>query len=164
MFSDGDLDMEAMEGQYKREAPTQMITGKMARLVDWNCDVLQRLLRQVVAHRVATASAHSDTTTNHDEELLKSKKKGKTVIDEVVEIIHLPKFDSKVAANEVDSNSVELPPEALKQLRDFVEKICSMYRDNPFHNFEHARYVKLHYFRTSCSCRRYDSQHLVFHA
>jgi len=67
-----------------------------------------------------------------------------TVLDEVTEIITLPTFDEETAAGEqVDPETVELGDEVTKQLRHYVTSIASMYRDNPFHNFEHACHVQM---------------------
>jgi hypothetical protein len=40
-------------------------------------------------------------------------------------------------------HDVELSPTVADQLHDYVQEIASMYRDNPFHNYEHASHVTL---------------------
>jgi hypothetical protein len=62
----------------------------MTRLIDWNVDVLLRLLKLIAAARSGPRSkprAEPVTQT--------SSKTGETVIDEVIDIIALPKFDAK---------------------------------------------------------------------
>jgi class 3 adenylate cyclase len=109
------------------------VCAKTARLVMWNVDVLANLLRQVHAGRddtnVAPLEADRDATSYLSEE---------TVLDEVKEIIHLPTFSGQKAKNQ---DSVELDPVVLDQLEEYVSAVASMYRDNPFHNFEHASHV-----------------------
>jgi hypothetical protein len=68
---------------------------------------------------------------------------GTTCIDEIVEIISMPKFDEKAAIKGIDHHSVEIDPVVARQLHDYVSIIASTYRDNPFHNFEHACHVTM---------------------
>jgi class 3 adenylate cyclase len=108
-------------------------SAKTSRLVRWNVDVLARLLKQVHARRddtnVAPLEAESDVTSYLSQE---------TVLDEVKEIIHLPTFSGQTAN---DQDNVELDLVVIDQLENYVSTVASMYRDNPFHNFEHASHV-----------------------
>jgi 3'5'-cyclic nucleotide phosphodiesterase len=62
------------------------------------------------------------------------------VFDEMTEIISLPPFDPHV--HSVERNSCRFLPVAVKeQLHTYVSEIASLYRDVPFHNFEHASHV-----------------------
>jgi class 3 adenylate cyclase len=107
-------------------------SAKTARLVKWNVEVLARILKQVHARRdgsnVAPLDADRDVTHFSEE----------TVLDEVIEIIHLPTFSGQTAYAPGD---VELDSVVLDQLENYVSTVASMYRDNPFHNFEHASHV-----------------------
>ena len=104
--------------------------AKINRLIDWNVDVLQRLLKKVVAMRDATHQPNS--------QLIIEQNAKNTVLDEVKEIIELP---GKAAKYKQDPEAVTISPEVIAQLRDYVRIIASMYRNNPFHNFEHASHV-----------------------
>jgi class 3 adenylate cyclase len=108
--------------------------AKTARLVKWNVDLLANLLKQVQAGRDATNVAplepESDVT-------LLSKQ---TVLEEVEEIIHLPTFRRQKKKVKKEKNDA-LSAVVLEQLEDYVSTVASMYRDNPFHNFEHASHV-----------------------
>ena len=42
-----------------------------------------------------------------------------------------------------DSANTDLDPVVKEQLLDFVMRISSMYRENPFHSFEHASHVTM---------------------
>jgi hypothetical protein len=66
----------------------------------------------------------------------------KSVLEEVTETITLPSFDPR-AATHVNPDSVRVSSRVVEQLRDYVSAIASMYRDNPFHNFEHASHVAM---------------------
>jgi hypothetical protein len=63
---------------------------------------------------------------------------GKICLDEVIEAITLPKFDSKAATGTSNHHLVQISPSVVSALRAYVSIITSTYRDNPFHNFEHT--------------------------
>ena len=60
-------------------------------------------------------------------------------IDEVVEIVNLPNFTAQTNPASEATETVELSPEVVSQLRDYVSHIAAMYRDNAFHSFEVKR-------------------------
>lgn len=61
------------------------------------------------------------------------------VLEEVQTTINVPtEGPSRLKRN---PNTIEVDPVVQRQLRDFIVVISSMYRDNPFHNFEHASTV-----------------------
>ena len=51
-------------------------------------------------------------------------------IDEVCEVIQLPKFDAETAKKEQDPEFIELPAVVVRQLRAYVAAIADLYRDN----------------------------------
>ena len=55
----------------------------------------------------------------------------------------MPELDEETATSEEDSNGVEIPTIAVKQLFLLVSNIAKAYRNNPFHNFEHASHVTM---------------------
>jgi hypothetical protein len=65
------------------------------------------------------------------------------VLEEVTEIIKLPNFDPRAFKDHVDPNTVVLDPKVVSQLKRYVTIIAAMYRNNPFHNFEHASHVAM---------------------
>jgi len=117
-----------------------LASGKASRLVDWNVDVLKRLLKQVIARR---------HTSSNRAAVLKSlypdigRESSGTVLDEVKEIVTLPDFDSKAAKQQEDPDSIEIHPVAVEQLKDYVTNVAALYNDNDFHNFEHASHVTM---------------------
>ena len=114
-------------------------SAKIARLIDWNVDVLLRILKSIVARRRARGHVKSDRVP--DENF--SRKEGQTILDEVEERIALPEFDSAVAKRQLSPEQIELDPAIQAQLYEYVAAIAAMYRDNPFHNFEHASHVTM---------------------
>ena len=118
----------------------KLLDEKVQRLVDWNTDVLCRILKQVVGRNRAlektTISKVRPAAASKD---IVGRTVGTTVIDEVVEIIELPELNS-LASRKLDSQEdIELDPAVVEQIRCYIHTIASMYRENPFHNFEHVR-------------------------
>lgn len=126
-------------------------TKKMDRLVDWNVDVLMTLLKQVEERREQCGikpDPWSKVRKLEDELSIPVSESGRTSLDEVVEIIELPRFDAGFDAHvdgrrssmgEKQSNELELQ----ESLREYVRAIASLYNDNSFHNFEHASHVTM---------------------
>jgi class 3 adenylate cyclase len=106
------------------------------RLVDWNTDILTRLVKRIIAKRSAATSHQGKKATPGD--IPQSKKM--TVLDEVKEIIELPELDT-VAHTKEDPETVELDADVSTQLEGYVVAISALYNDNPFHNFDHASHV-----------------------
>jgi class 3 adenylate cyclase len=113
-------------------------TLRKKRLIEWNVEVLHDLLSRVVASRNAIATS-SETALPRSSLGKGNKSDGRLVIDEMTEIIALPRFDPKVHQNLVP---VVLPGTVKEQLHEFVSNIANLYREEvPFHNFEHASHV-----------------------
>lgn len=126
----------------KAEAKAAAMEGsKKKRLIEWNVDVLLRLLKQIVARRRACGLPAYGSDIKEDR--IQFAEPGKTVIDEVKEIIELPMFNAKAASKQEDADSVILPTEVVEQLFDYVSNIAATYNDNPFHSFEHASHVTM---------------------
>ena len=117
------------------------LSPKVLRLVNWNVDVLSRLLVQIMARRRATKNVLVAKVMMNEAAVDKKLRGGKSVINEVEEIITLPKYDAAAKANE--SQSIQLADTVIEQLREFVMAIAQSYKDNPFHNFEHASHVTM---------------------
>lgn len=141
---------------------------KKERLVNWGADLLLGLLKRIVAMRESQESlkelrefedivkgldeigglssrishkidgiprAQRGSMTSANREPTIQMDPDKTVLDEVAEIISLPK---KASRYQQDPGNVELGANVVKQLYRFVREIARMYRNNPFHNFDHA--------------------------
>jgi hypothetical protein len=95
--------------------------------------VMLRLLKQVVAKRMSSGQE------SWEEEPTLEQKEGHIVLDEVKEVIDLPRF--KYYRAELNPDSVDLPEEAEKQLRGFVAAVSNAYHNNSFHCLQHASQV-----------------------
>jgi len=107
------------------------------RWVDYNTEVFKGLLQQIVARRAGLRNSSSDFATK-----AVGERDASMPLEEVKEIIELPKFDKKAVRRQRENQDVEVPPLALKQLREYVSEVADLYNnDNPFHNFAHASNV-----------------------
>jgi class 3 adenylate cyclase len=123
-----------------KQSEIRIFSKKHQRLVDWNSEVLSRILREIVARR--QASCFEAVPEAKLKALEDAKLRRKTLaIEEVEEIVALPGFDAEATRNQEDSELIELGENVTAQLREYVTIIYNMYRDNPFHNFEHASHV-----------------------
>jgi class 3 adenylate cyclase len=135
---------------------------KTARLIDWNVKTLLGLLEQVVAHRNALAAVGKKTVDTPDVFKESTRKTNANFLEEVKEIITLPEFDSKAAQHQQDSKGVKLSKEVENQLRNYVSCIAGMYRENPFHSFEHASHVLMSVIKV-CVCKRESCNQYLYH-
>ncbi|EEC43180.1 predicted protein [Phaeodactylum tricornutum CCAP 1055/1] len=119
-----------------------LVSNKTSRLIDWNVDVLSRLIKQIVARRKASKVPKKDSSKQYfcpgD-----NRGAGTTVLDEVTEILALPEFDADAARRQQDPENIELDDSITSQLQQYVSNVSAMYRNNPFHNFEHASHVTM---------------------
>ncbi|CAB9519313.1 Receptor-type guanylate cyclase gcy [Seminavis robusta] len=127
----------SMSGFGSFKSPREKKQNKESRLVDWNVEVLSKLLKHVIARRNALGLSAPD------DEVKLERPDGQTVLEEVREIITLPKFDASAAKKQEDPEKMELDPLIKEQLHDYVSTLASYYRDNPFHNYEHASHVTM---------------------
>lgn len=130
------------------------------RLVNWNVDMLTRILRQIAYRRSLSNqlkhNSHDDQT--HDDmmnsiRLLESKLRNNEIsnnsdfcmtIDEVNEVIDFS-CDDEIYASDDDrirnEESVSFDEDIVKQLSHYLQVIARSYRPNHFHNFAHASHV-----------------------
>jgi CheY-like chemotaxis protein len=125
-----------LEGALEKALPKDALT-KQDRLINWSTDLLLGYVRTIAATNDAMA-------VNRDppDMLVYSPPGGKTCLDEVVEVIKLPKFDAEACSAPINLGT-EISPVVAQQLRDVVLTIANTYLDNPFHNFEHACHVTM---------------------
>jgi hypothetical protein len=116
-------------------------SARCDRLVDWNVEVLIGFLEKVVQRRLETDMQAIDRLTKWE---TPSNEVSGLIIDEVVEVIELPNYEASRNQNMPSSRlTMHLPPVERLQLKEFVTCIAGLYRDVPFHNFEHASHVTM---------------------
>lgn len=112
---------------------------KFERLINWNMDILGNLLKKILLSRTAAnVKPESEDYMNQVEKEIQNRQPDATLIDEVVETVSLPYYKE---CTQSEAALVELSPEVQTQLHDFILTIAYMYKENSFHNFEHARYA-----------------------
>ena len=128
--------MDTMDNATSSKA---VLDAKTKRLVQWNVDVLVRQLKQIKAHRQVCSKLSNRGDLPIESRY--SRKNESSCIDEVREIITLPPF---VTVNEeIDLYGANLDESVVKQLHSYMSGIASLYKSNPFHNFEHASHVTM---------------------
>jgi len=122
-----------------------VVNDRRGRLIDWNVDLFAGLIRNIVGRRRAqksTIKLKEKVVKIGDEINIDSSTHG-MVLDEVVEIIELPAFDPKAVALQEDPQYIKLDLAVVVELRDYICKISNKYKENSFHNFEHASHVTM---------------------
>lgn len=109
--------------------------AKMDRLVQWNIDVLLGLLKKIEAMR----NHHEES----DDQLQWTPNQESTILEEMREVISLPSFNPERPPDLIDPEGIDLGEHVEQQLLEYVSSIAAIYRDNPFHNFEHASHVMM---------------------
>eukprot|EP00934_Nitzschia_sp_Nitz4_P004019 Nitzschia sp. Nitz4//scaffold52_size167869//61271//65053//NITZ4_002272-RA/size167869-snap-gene-0.211-mRNA-1//1//CDS//3329554023//4009//frame0 len=119
------------------------------RLVDWNVEIIYIHLERVMLMRQVRKASNTATKPTSmqlfktEESIVESRNEGKIVMDELTEVLTLPPFDADEYWDPVtNSAEPEIDVARIKsQLRDFILRIARLYRDVPFHNFEHVSHV-----------------------
>jgi hypothetical protein len=121
-----------------RQKSMTSVSEKTKRLVDWNSDVLRRLLQEILISRDGSTARTTDRDVrDFGEAGVSSDRIGtKNPFDEVKEIIALPPLNK--FKNTLSKADVQVPEMVVEQLQNYVSHIAAMYNDNHFHNFEHV--------------------------
>jgi hypothetical protein len=115
------------------------------RLIEWHVEVLHGYLQKLGVHRAASKSmgrprlnaGHSMASIGslaEDEGAI--MRTGGIVIDEFAEVIEVPRYDARAARKLSLSEDAKFDEVAYAQLKEYVMRIASLYRDTAFHNFE----------------------------
>lgn len=108
------------------ELPSPLEAHKHQRLIDWNVELLGRLLKQIIARRQRS----KDQSRRHLEPPMpKYQKKIGNPIDEVAEAIMMPQFDIKSVKKTPDPDTIDLGSSVMTQLKSFVTTIACLYHD-----------------------------------
>ena len=120
----------------------QTISEKYARLIDWNTEILFRILKTVVARRDASKKMPTSEAKLLQLEM-ETMRSSRIVFEEQVDVIALPKYDPEVAARQARPEDIVISDEVHDLLRDYMQEVACSYRENPFHNFEHVSHVTM---------------------
>jgi len=107
-------------------------------LVDWQIDLMARLLKQIAHHR------RSKWFRSSSKRALNSINDGLSPHESIIKSIKMPAFDPKrVTKNFSEIESIVLPEAVVTQLEAFLWTIAKMFHDNSFHNYEHTCQVTM---------------------
>jgi hypothetical protein len=96
------------------------------RWIDFNVEVFIKLLKQIIARR-----DQGSVETYKPSDVVAT---AEMPLEEVKEIIELPKFSRRAAKRMLENEDVEVSDSVVRQLREFVSEIAGRYNDNPFHS------------------------------
>ena len=130
---------EALPGSMPQKET--LVDLRVQRLVNWNTSVLLKFLKSIVARRRAARTKPDNERVLKALEAKPQTSSSKTVFDEAVDVIELPLFDAQVASAEEDPESINLDDKVVQQLSGYITTVAQLYRDNPFHSYEHATHV-----------------------
>jgi nucleoid-associated protein YejK len=104
------------------------ISDKTSRLVEWHVDYMTALLQRIAAQRQVQKLARKSVQPDISATLSQVG----TVLDEVKEVISLPKFDSQTAKKVANLRDVTISDQAILQLRKYVTESQGVTITMPF--------------------------------
>jgi hypothetical protein len=115
-------------------AADEISEEKLQRLIDWNVEVFEDLLKPIVQRKHAKQRRSCTKRPDVNETILPE---GSSVRDQVVAAVKMPEFQPSTETREVDLTSG-----VVSQLRTYITSVANLYKNNnSFHNFEHASHV-----------------------
>ena len=144
---DGNLDVDetdlktdsAVSKQITSLRDSVVNSNQTDRLVQWNVDILKRFLKQIIAYRVDSGVQVSSAAALYSMETkdLRETVNCGSILDLAKEVIpvSMPKRERSVV-NGTNPSTIELGEKVESQLLSYIRAVSTMYRDNPFHNFE----------------------------
>lgn len=112
---------------------------KTQRLIQWNAELLLQILKDIAERRQAHGVCpDAEDKLNAAEAAIVGD--SCSVVNELTDVIELPEFKStKVKSGIVQPLHASVEPQVI----GFIKELYLLYRDNPFHNFEHASHVTM---------------------
>ena len=110
----------------------------LQRLIKWNTAVLESILVKVVIQNKQQKGKPKLSKNNiqYNESAL--------FHEEIAQAVEMPRFDIESISTATSKEKVNLiPPKVRDELRSYVARIASMYRNVHFHSFEHASHVTM---------------------
>jgi 3'5'-cyclic nucleotide phosphodiesterase len=124
-------------GTLGRAGPGVSHEAEFSRLLDWNVTLFAGLLEAVVASQDLTMTIPGEL---EGQPSMCSSTALTKPVDGVQEELDLLK-SCQYKAPERMADLTPLSCTVMKQLRELMASIAQLYRDNPFHNFEHCSHV-----------------------
>eukprot|EP00980_Cylindrotheca_fusiformis_P005057 scaffold1072_cov124-Cylindrotheca_fusiformis.AAC.3 len=134
--SDGAESSGGSSGECALDPEDIRVLTKTERLVEWDVALLTSLLQQIIASRGGVVENIRSLST--EERTIGSNG---TVLEEFTPIIPLKRFEAADLQQRQRPSAIEISDKVKCQIRGYVSNVASMYKDNPFHNFEHANHM-----------------------
>mmetsp|Transcript_41571 Transcript_41571/g.126014 ORF Transcript_41571/g.126014 Transcript_41571/m.126014 type:complete len:1447 (-) Transcript_41571:64-4404(-) len=119
----------------------------LQRLVKWNTAVLESIIAKGIVHREKRKLNRRGMWTSSRSilNLTKMEEYNASAVfsEEIAEAVEFPRFNSDTLYDQFLCKSSVIPPQVRKELHDYVTRVASMYRNVPFHNFDHASHVTM---------------------
>jgi len=129
-----DTHMKSSDTVFSSDQGSSELTKKIRRpLIKWQVELLSRQIKQIVAKRSDNPGISRQPFNVWDSVYTMPR-------DEIVDEL---KLSSCKPSTSQSTHEVDLPDEVHDQLDDFVTSIAMLYRDNVFHNYEHACHVTM---------------------
>ena len=113
--------------------------SRLQHLINFNVEVLENLLKDLVAHNLNAAATGRRSRTGETCAMPFDKTAPR---DEIVEVIPIPKLQNH--GRKHNPSDVQLPQTVRAQIRAFVSLLANNHsNENPFHNFDHATHVAM---------------------
>jgi 3'5'-cyclic nucleotide phosphodiesterase len=110
--------------------------GQIGPLVDWNVEVFERFLKDIVYERgISQPKQGATQTTDIGMKAVFGEEK-----NEILEVLTFRNGD-EIDRKRSEPGSIELDDAVMRQLRGFIVAIAARYRNNHFHNFAHSAHV-----------------------
>ena len=125
---------------FKGSNPVRSDISNKDRLIAWNADVLEGLLKQIVATRRPKTRSVYDRANSSELMKLNPKRTRQSILDEVCDTITFPQTAPPKFYQ--GPSTIELSSIVINQLHDYVQSIAGLYNnDNPYHSFGHTCHV-----------------------
>ena len=117
-----------------REPSTKIQDDKIGRLVEWNCEVLSKLLKNLALSRESTSHASLKQRVVEAQELRALEKSHFDMTEALAAEITIPVSASREPFKDASTISLGKPVE--EQIKEFVQELAALYHGNPFSSFE----------------------------
>jgi 3'5'-cyclic nucleotide phosphodiesterase len=125
--------------------------GNMERLVKWVVDGLYKILKDIEHQRTSSKQEHvlHDDAIRSLESALTNNGSNSTllrVVNEVKEVIDFSRVECDATGSDDSSHTEDFTTfdeDIIHQLSKYIHVIATTYRNNSFHNFDHASHVTM---------------------
>jgi hypothetical protein len=123
--------------KFENREKLNSLDERTRRQADYIIEMLVRILKKIGAHRGVSAVRPKTDVSGEINKLEEGSTSLLTVPTDDIS------FKSHYGKKKLSPDQVTISPAIVSQIKDFVTTIAAMYRENPFHSFEHASHVSM---------------------